>query len=117
MAKLPCPQYHSTPFFFTLSHKRQLLSQNNPDATGFYNTSVIGNDTTPAITRNRSVPLSFPGREVYLSWENPGVQVGYNNSFTTNTTAGPGKVSQKVSMCFLVAHVFDFYSSLPGFRN
>ena len=61
----------------------------------------MGNDTTPAITRNRSVPLSFPGREVYLSWENPGVQVGYNNSFTTNTTAGPGKVSQIVQCAFL----------------
>ena len=106
--------------FFTLiadTLKRQIFSQNNPDATGFYNTNIIGNDTTPAITRNRSVPLSFPGREVYLSWENPGIQVGYNNSFTTNTTAGPGQVCQIVPICFLIAHICDFYSSLLGFHS
>lgn len=29
-------------------------------------------DCGPAITQNRSIPLSFPGREVFFSWELPG---------------------------------------------
>ncbi|KAF8972148.1 Rds1 protein [Flammula alnicola] len=64
---------------------------NNPDATGYFNNSVVGNDTTPAITHNRTVPLSYPGREVFFTWELPGKTVGYNNSYTTNTTAGDPK--------------------------
>jgi len=43
---------------------------------------------SPGITHNRSVPLSFPGREVWLSWEDPGKPVGPNNSYVTSTTAG-----------------------------
>ncbi|KAH9483520.1 Protein rds1 [Psilocybe cubensis] len=61
---------------------------NNPDATPLYNTSIIGNNTTPAITHNRSEPLSYPGREVFLTWDAPGQIVSYNNSYVTNTTAG-----------------------------
>lgn len=45
-------------------------------------------DCNPAITQNRSIPLSFPGREVYFSWETPGKPVGPNNSYITSTTAG-----------------------------
>ncbi|KAF9554658.1 hypothetical protein CPC08DRAFT_712715 [Agrocybe pediades] len=65
--------------------------ENNPDATPLYNTSIPGNDTTPAITHNRTIPLSYPGREVYLTWELPGKIVSYNNSYITTTTAGPPK--------------------------
>ncbi|KAF8155854.1 Rds1 protein [Crassisporium funariophilum] len=64
---------------------------NNPDATPYYNTSVIGNETTPAITHNRTDPLSYPGRDIFLSWETPGQKVSYNQSYTTNTTAGAPK--------------------------
>jgi len=60
---------------------------NNPDATPYYNTSIPGNDTTPAITHNRSEPLSFPGRRVEFSWELPGRAVGYNDSYRTMTNA------------------------------
>jgi hypothetical protein len=108
-------------FFITcISTTNFYLSQNNPNATGFYNTSIDGNDTTPAITHNRSIPLSFPGREVFLSWENPGKKVGYNNSFPTNTTAGPGQVSQIYSFqnVFSSNPYLQFHnSSLFGFRN
>ena len=48
--------------------------------------------TTPAITHNRSEPLSYPEREVHLSWELPGKTVGYNDSYITNATAGEPKV-------------------------
>jgi hypothetical protein len=64
---------------------------NNPDATPLFNASIPGNDTTPAITHNRSEPLSFGGRRVNFSWELPGKRVGYNNSYITSTTAGPPK--------------------------
>ncbi|KAF7773204.1 hypothetical protein Agabi119p4_5371 [Agaricus bisporus var. burnettii] len=70
---------------------------NNPDATPLYNTSIVGNDTTPAIARNRTIPLSAPGRTVQLSWEEPGRPAGYNNSYTTNTTAGDPKFALWIS--------------------
>jgi Ferritin-like domain len=45
-------------------------------------------DCDPAITQNRTIPLSFPGREVLFSWESPGKPVGPNNSYVTSTAAG-----------------------------
>lgn len=52
---------------------------------------VTGLDCTASISQNRSIPLSFPGREVFLSWENPGLAVGPNNSYITATSAGAPK--------------------------
>jgi hypothetical protein len=48
------------------------------------------NDTStfPAITHNRTVPLSTPGRQVDLTWELPGKVTGYNGSYVTNSSAG-----------------------------
>lgn len=45
-------------------------------------------DCGPAITQNRTIPLSYPGREVLFSWESPGKPVGPNNSYVTSTSAG-----------------------------
>lgn len=45
-------------------------------------------DCGPAITQNRSIPLSWPGRVVELEWEMPGLPVGPNNSYITSTQAG-----------------------------
>ena len=42
----------------------------------------------PAISRLHNEPLSFPSREVFLTWDNPGLPVGPNNSYVTSTTAG-----------------------------
>ncbi|KAF5341905.1 hypothetical protein D9611_001971 [Ephemerocybe angulata] len=61
---------------------------NNPDATPFVNNSIAGEDTSPAITRNRTQPLSAPGRTVNFTWESPGQTVSYNDSYTTSTSAG-----------------------------
>jgi hypothetical protein len=47
-----------------------------------------GYNCGPAIARDRNVPLSFPGREVFLTWDDPGLLVGPNNSYVTSTTAG-----------------------------
>ncbi|KAE9371845.1 hypothetical protein N431DRAFT_410891 [Stipitochalara longipes BDJ] len=50
--------------------------------------NVTGFDCSASISQNRSIPLSYPGREVFLSWENPGKAVGPNNSYVTSTSAG-----------------------------
>jgi len=52
--------------------------------------SCVGNtedgyNCSPAISQNRSIPLSYPGRKVYLQWENPGKPIGPNNSYVTST--------------------------------
>ena len=50
--------------------------------------NVTGFDCSASISQNRSIPLSYPGREVFLQWENPGLAVGPNNSYITDTKAG-----------------------------
>lgn len=50
--------------------------------------NVTGFDCSASISQNRSIPLSYPGRTVYLEWENPGKPVGPNNSYVTSTSAG-----------------------------
>ena len=52
------------------------------------NSSAVGRTCAPGITRNRSEPLSQPGRLVNLRWDAPGKPVGPNNSYVTDTTAG-----------------------------
>ncbi|UPX14564.1 uncharacterized protein EKO05_0005042 [Ascochyta rabiei] len=47
------------------------------------NLNVTGYGCGPAISRNRSEPLSFPGKRVDLSWDAPGQLVGPNNSYVT----------------------------------
>ncbi|KAI0665908.1 Rds1 protein, partial [Trametes maxima] len=58
---------------------------NNPNA------STLTNETSPAITHNRTVPLSSVGSTVNLTWEAPGKQVGPNGAYNTSTSAGEGK--------------------------
>ncbi|KAE8342517.1 hypothetical protein BDV24DRAFT_173812 [Aspergillus arachidicola] len=55
------------------------------------NQDAIGKNCAPAIAHNRSEPLSFPGKQVFLEWEAPGKSVGPNNSYITTTTAGEPK--------------------------
>jgi len=45
----------------------------------------VGSNCAPAITNNRSIPLSYPGRQVFLQWDNPGQPIGPNNSYITDT--------------------------------
>jgi len=49
--------------------------------------TTTGYNCSPAISRNRTEPLTFPGRKVFLEWEDPGMAVGPNNSYITSTTA------------------------------
>ena len=41
------------------------------------------NDCGPAISQNKSIPLSYPGRPIQLSWGNVNQTVGPNNSYVT----------------------------------
>ncbi|KAH8766654.1 hypothetical protein F5883DRAFT_714797 [Diaporthe sp. PMI_573] len=52
---------------------------------------VIGENCSPAITHNRTAPLSYPGRQVFLQWEESGQAVDPNNSYVTSTSAGVPK--------------------------
>jgi hypothetical protein len=51
----------------------------------------------PAISRDKYEPLTFPGRKVFLTWDDPGRPVGPNNSYITSTTAGEPKFVAWVS--------------------
>lgn len=48
----------------------------------------MGEDNQAALSNNRSTPLTAPGRQLNLTWEDPGKTVSYNNSYTTSTSAG-----------------------------
>jgi len=59
-----------------------------PEAESCVHLNEPGVSCDPAISSVRDEPLSFPGREVFLTWDDPGVPVGPNNSYVTSTTAG-----------------------------
>jgi hypothetical protein len=50
--------------------------------------------------------LSSAGREVRFKWEDPGKKVGYDDKYTTSTTAGAPKVS-----LFYNLHIFLYDSN------
>lgn len=58
-----------------------------------YNLNVTGYGCGPAISRNRSEPLSFPGKLVNLTWDEPGLPVGPNNSYVTSVNPVAGTPS------------------------
>ena len=59
-----------------------------PDDEACITSEEVGVNCGPSISTNRSIPLSYPGREVFFSWEDPGKAVGPNNSYVTTTAAG-----------------------------
>lgn len=54
-------------------------------------------DCPAAISQNRSIPLSYPGRQVFLEWDAPGQVVGPNNSYVTSTNVQEPKFAAWVS--------------------
>lgn len=54
-------------------------------------------DCKAAISNNRTVPLSYPGRQVFLQWDEPGKPVGPNNSYITTTNVAVPKFAAWVS--------------------
>ncbi|MCJ1264845.1 hypothetical protein MMC22_004720 [Lobaria immixta] len=75
---------------------------------------IVGEDCSPAITHNRSIPLSFPGRKVYFSWELPGQAVGPNNSYVTTTAAGAPKFVAWVTQLNLMYSKLTLTSNTTG---
>lgn len=67
---------------------------NTLNSTGITGSAACFNSTnsagscSPAISQNRSIPLSYPGRQVNFVWETPGKPVGPNNSYITSSSAG-----------------------------
>ena len=59
-----------------------------PSSNSCLNGTAVGRSCSPGITRDRTSPLSWPGRQVWFAWETPGKPVGPNNSYITATTAG-----------------------------
>ena len=51
------------------------------------NLNATGYGCGPAVAHNKSEPLSFPGKQVFLSWDAPGQPIGPNNSYVTSTSA------------------------------
>ncbi|KAL5872815.1 hypothetical protein ACKVWC_008443 [Pyricularia oryzae] len=54
-------------------------------------------DCNAAISQNRSIPLSYAGRQVFLQWDAPGQPVGPNNSYITATEIHEPKFAAWVS--------------------
>jgi len=72
------------------------------------NSTVPGENCRPAITHNKTIPLSYPGREVYLQWDLANKTVGPNNSYVTSTTA------QAPKYCLWVSQLNATYTLLTN---
>jgi hypothetical protein len=59
-----------------------------PEDESCLSADEIGVNCKSAVSHNKTEPLSFPGREIFLTWDAPGVPIGPNNSYVTSTTAG-----------------------------
>jgi len=86
-----------------------------PSGQSCINVNVTGEGCGPAISRNRSEPLSFPGRQVNLSWDEPGMAVGPNNSYVTSTAAGKPAFVAWVSQLNLTYTPLTTTGSSSGF--
>lgn len=60
-----------------------LNSTNVSTENNCVNATTIGENCSPAITHNKTIPLSYPGRPVHLSWGLANQTVGPNNSYVT----------------------------------
>ena len=59
-----------------------------PAGESCVNLNVTGYGCGPAISHNRTEPLTFAGKQLFFEWDNAGLPVGPNNSYVTSTTAG-----------------------------
>ncbi|KAK4619341.1 hypothetical protein CLAFUW4_11653 [Fulvia fulva] len=72
------------------------------------NLNKTGYGCGPAIAHNRSEPLSFPGKQVKLIWDDPGQAVGPNNSYVT----AAGGVAGEPKYVFWAAQLNLTYTEL-----
>lgn len=68
-----------------------------PSAELCVNATDPGQNCNAAISNNRSIPLSYPGRQVFLQWDDPGHLVGPNNSYVTSRSCSEPKFAAWVS--------------------
>jgi hypothetical protein len=68
-----------------------------PDDELCVNATEVGSNCEAAITHNRTIPLSYPGRQVFLQWDDAGKVVGPNNSYVTSRSCGEPKFAAWVS--------------------
>lgn len=74
-----------------------LTTEGIPDEELCINSEDKTLDCGAAISQNRSIPLSYPGRQVFLHWDEPGQLVGPNNSYVTTTNVQEPKFAAWVS--------------------
>lgn len=86
-----------------------------PSDESCVNLNVTGYNCGPAIARNRSEPLSFPGKQVNLTWDAPGQPVGPNNSYVTSTSAGQPQFVAWVSQLNLTYTPLTLTGESSGF--
>jgi hypothetical protein len=79
-----------------------------------YNNKDKSSDCNPAITQNRSIPLSYPGRVVNLTWDEPGKLVGPNNSYVTSSQAGTPAYVAWVSQLNVTYSALNLSSNTSG---
>ena len=88
---------NATGFNETVGFGPAAPSREAADGDSCNNREEEGYNCDAAISNNRSIPLSYPGRDIFLQWEAPGKQVGPNNSYVTSTLAGEPKFACFVS--------------------
>ncbi|PQE23674.1 rds1 protein [Rutstroemia sp. NJR-2017a BVV2] len=86
-----------------------------PEDESCIHTEESGYDCSPGISRDRNIPLSFPGRQLFFTWDNPGLAVGPNQSYVTSTTAGPPKFVAWVSQLNLTYTPLTITGTNAGF--
>jgi hypothetical protein len=86
-----------------------------PSDESCVNLNVTGYGCGPAISRNRSEPLSFPGKQVLFKWDVPGSAVGPNNSYVTSTSAGTPVYAAWVSQLNLTYTPLTMTGTNEGF--
>ncbi|KAJ5544955.1 hypothetical protein N7535_006658 [Penicillium sp. DV-2018c] len=88
---------------------------NIPERKSCVHQNTTGYNCGPSISRDRYLPVSFPGRQVNLTWDDPGKAVGPNNSYITSTTAGEPAFVAWVSQLNLTYTALTVTGSNCGF--
>lgn len=86
-----------------------------PSSQNCINVTTPGYGCAPGISRNRSEPLSFPGKKVNFMWDAPGSAVGPNNSYVTSSSAGAPKYVAWVSQLNLTYSALTTTGANTGF--
>jgi hypothetical protein len=81
----------------TGGYANTLSTKDIPDDELCANATGVGINCDAAIAHNKSIPLSYPGRQVFLKWDAPGQLVGPNNSYVTTTNVKEPKFAAWLS--------------------